>query len=364
MAAPFGKLSLLTAGLALAGTAIAWSVGRGAMFSPGALHAGDSAAVALGGVTAHAALDVQCGSCHAPWGRMGRPMTRRCLQCHTDTRAELRDTASLHGRLGDATGCTDCHTEHLGPRGNLTRVESIAHDRLGFSLAAHQRTDAGGDFACRDCHAADTYRFERVRCEDCHREYQPEFVTAHVRAWGDDCMACHDGTDRFSRDAFDHRSAPFTLDGAHTKASCIDCHIQTRTLEAFRDAPIECIGCHRDDDEHRGEFGADCGECHGVDTWEGARFEHEFPLDHGEQGTIACRTCHEDRTNYTSYTCYGCHEHSPSRIRAEHDDEGITGTELNDCARCHPTGREHEGEGRGREGRERRGNREREHEKR
>jgi hypothetical protein len=119
---------------------------------------------------------------------------------------------------------------------------------------------------------------------------------------------------------------------------------------------VECIGCHRADDEHRGEFGSDCGECHSVETWEGARFDHEFPLDHGEEGTIPCRTCHEDRTNYKSYTCYGCHEHSPARIRAKHDEEGITGRELEDCVRCHPTGREHEGEGRGgeREGRERR----------
>ena len=359
MIAPFARLGLAASALALAGAAGAWVVGGGRIFSPGALHGGDTTVTTLGGVESHAALGRRCDACHvAPWGRV--TMARRCLDCHSDTRAELRDTASLHGRMADASSCTGCHTEHLGPRGNLTRIEDIAHDRLGFSLAAHERTGAGDAFACHDCHAADSYRFDRAQCASCHREYQPDFVTRHERDWGDDCMACHDGTDRFSRGAFDHAATAFALEGAHARAGCTDCHERTRTLAAFGDAPTECIGCHRDDDEHRGEFGTDCGECHTVQRWEGARFDHEFPLDHGGEGTIACKTCHEDRANYKSYTCYGCHEHSPARIRAKHGDEGITGRELDDCARCHPTGREHEGEGRGRRegregGRERRG---------
>jgi len=360
MPASVGRLSLIAVALALGGSGLAWSVTGASMFSPGALHAGDSVVTPLGGIRAHRELEKECGACHGP-PRRGhrRAMARRCLECHSDTRAELRDTTTMHGRLGDVSDCGACHTEHRGPAGELTRIEDIAHDRLGFSLAAHERTDAGDAFVCRDCHRADSYRFERERCGDCHREYQLEFVTRHTRDWGDACMDCHDGKDRFSRGVFDHATAKFRLDGAHADASCITCHTDTRTLVGFRDAPVECIGCHRDDDEHRGEFGADCGECHGVDTWEGARFEHEFPLDHGEEGTIACRTCHEDRENYKSYTCYGCHEHSPSRIRAEHAEEGITGAELADCARCHPTGEEDEGERRGRGGR--RTEREREH---
>lgn len=352
MLAPFGKLGLVATAVALAGTAAAWAVGGGAMFSPGPLHARDSTVTTLGGVSSHAELAARCNACHAPpWSAKRETMARRCLDCHTDTRAELRDTASLHGKLGDATGCTDCHTEHHGATGETTRIADIAHDRLGFSLAAHERTDAGDAFTCRDCHAAGTYRFERETCGDCHREYQADFVATHVRDWGDDCMACHDGKDRFSKGAFDHAAAKFRLEGAHAKTGCTECHQRTRTLAGFNEAPSACIGCHRDDDEHKGSMGSDCGECHGVDTWEGARFDHEFPLDHGGEGTIACKVCHEDRANYKSYTCYGCHEHSPSRIRAKHDEEGISGRELDDCVRCHPTGREHEGEGR--EGRRR-----------
>lgn len=357
-AAPFTKWSLAAMAIALGGVGAAWAVGGGAMFSPGALHAGDSTVTRLGAVTSHASLATRCGSCHpAPWS--GATTGERCLECHTDIQAERRDSSALHARLGDAGGCLSCHTEHLGPRGNLTRfdVRGDAHDALGFSLAAHRETAEGARFGCFDCHESGRWRFQQARCESCHREYQPGFVATHAKDWGRDCVACHDGKDRFSRGAFDHDRLGFPLAGAHVRTACTACHADVRALAGFREAPTTCIGCHRADDDHRGSFGDDCGACHGTDTWEAAAFEHEFPLDHGEEGRIACRTCHEDRTNWTSYTCYGCHEHTPARIRAEHAEEGID-RDLENCVRCHPTGQEDEGEDGGR--RERRGGREQE----
>jgi hypothetical protein len=43
-------------------------------------------------------------------------------------------------------------------------------------------------------------------------------------------------------------------------------------------------------------------------------------------------TCHVD-DNYGQCTCYGCHEHSRSKIREEHVEEGIVGYEA--CAEYH-----------------------------
>ncbi|HYD52233.1 MAG TPA: hypothetical protein VEA99_06390, partial [Gemmatimonadaceae bacterium] len=236
----------------------------------------------------------------------------------------------------------------LGPRGALTRLDGsgTAHDAFGFSLAEHRETADGARFTCADCHGADGYRFERERCATCHRDDEPDFVARHVTAWGDDCMACHDGADRFSDGAFDHAHTKYPLSGAHRAAGCARCHARARTLADFAKAPRECIACHRDDDAHEGDFGTDCGACHSAETWERARFDHEFPLDHGDEGRVPCRTCHEDRTTWKSYTCYGCHEHTPARIRAKHQEEGIV-RNLEDCTRCHPTGQEHEGERRG-----------------
>jgi len=64
--------------------------------------------------------------------------------------------------------------------------------------------------------------------------------------------------------------------------------------------------------------------------------DHNFPLDHGESGLVACEVCHT--TRYTEYTCYGCHEHQPGEILEEHLDEGISQAEMADCVACHPGG--------------------------
>ncbi|HEX4933573.1 MAG TPA: hypothetical protein VFV33_10375, partial [Gemmatimonadaceae bacterium] len=166
--------------------AAAWTAGGGAMFSPGALHAGDSTPATLGGVTSHRGLSRQCAACHvAPWGA-GR-MDDRCVDCHTDIQGELRDTASLHGHLDDARRCITCHTEHAGPGGRITRMAGLGavHRRFGFALEAHRHTPAGAPFTCLECHRADSFVFDDAQCATCHRDYQRRFVDRHVRDWGE-----------------------------------------------------------------------------------------------------------------------------------------------------------------------------------
>jgi hypothetical protein len=341
------RLGGIAAAVALAAVLAAWGLSHGAIFSPGELHAGDSTPRVLGSVRSHAELAGRCGACHAPpWGAGG--MSARCVACHRDVGREVaaRDTASVHGVLTAGDRCQGCHTDHAGPTGAITRVKGFdaAHGRLGFALDAHRRTSDGAPFTCAGCHEGGGFAFDDARCESCHREYQDRFVTTHVSAWGSDCRACHDGTDRFSRGAFAHDTTAFRLDGAHVRAGCDGCHTATRTLADFRKAPVTCVGCHEKDDTHRGEMGTDCGSCHGTARWDDATFAHEaFPLDHGGEGRIACRTCHEDAANYKSYTCYNCHEHSRERVAAEHRGE-VRRTNLDDCLACHRGGR---GEGGG-----------------
>lgn len=341
------RWSLGAAALALAGVGWSWAAAGGAMFSPGELSAAAAAnGRRLGGVASHAALAHDCGACHtAPWNAAG--MNQRCLECHSDVRRELGDTATLHGMLPGAADCRACHTEHRGADGVLTRLEGkdFDHRRFGFSLAAHRRTAAGAPFPCSDCHGGGSFRFPAARCESCHREDQPDFVARHRRDWGDACQECHDGVDRFGD--FDHARTRFALTGAHRDAGCVACHTRVRDLAGFRAAPSGCVACHRDDDAHRGGFGADCGACHGTTDWEEVDFEHAFPLDHGRRGASDCEVCHQDAPrSYRTYTCYGCHEHTPANVRAEHREEGIR--DYRDCMECHPTGREEEGERHGR----------------
>ncbi len=340
----FSRVTLLVMAATLAGVALAAGLGGGAMFSPGQLHAGDSTVTTLGGVTSHAALGHDCAACHAaPWSTVR--MADRCLACHEDTRAELGDSTALHGALDDPRNCLACHDEHLGATARLTRFTgfTVAHGQLGFPLDAHQTTAGGRPFGCGDCHGGDSFRLEPARCESCHREYQPAFVTAHLRDWGTDCRSCHDGTDRFSRGRFSHDTTGLRLDGAHSKAACADCHTGVTTLPGFARAPSDCAGCHARDDEHRGEFGRDCGACHDTRSWEGARIRHDvFPINHGSRRPSPCSTCHENRANYKQYTCYGCHEHSRDRVIRQHRGEVRT-TNLDNCIRCHEGGREHGG---------------------
>lgn len=259
----FSRATLAVALVALIATIAAVTSTGGAIFSPGALYAGDSSVVTLGGVTSHAGLARQCAACHAaPWS--GQPMAARCLACHTDIQAEVTDSSTLHAGFPDAAACLGCHTDHAGPTGPVTRMAGLgaAHAQFGFPL-----------------------------------------------------------------------------DGAHATVPCRQCHTTVGGSTGFGKAPTTCVGCHRQDDTHRGDFGEDCGSCHTTRSWEGATFTHDvFPIDHGEDGPVPCATCHQDRNNYKRYTCYGCHEHSPARVQAKHRGEVRT-SNLDNCLECHTGGR-------------------------
>ncbi len=404
---PFGIGAGLIAGAVVLLTA--WLSG-GTMFSPGGLNAQAREGVTLGGVNSHAALGGDCAACHAnPLDSRG--MAGRCLDCHTDIQAQLSAPGSLHGALPDGAACLSCHTEHGGPSAALTHMNlsEFPHDRLGFVLAAHQQTSAGLAFACADCHTGlsanprplNSYAFDQATCVDCHTTDQPAFVVTHVADFGDDCMGCHDGVDRYSN--FDHSSLALPLEGRHNEATCASCHGQVREVAGFAGLPTTCIGCHQADDVHAGaygtdcaschtaasweqvtfdhnltafpltgahttaecttchanhvfagtpsacvachaepqvhlgQFGTDCNSCHSTSRWEGAVFAHSFPLDHGGEGTIPCATCHTNPQQYTLYTCYNCHAHPQAQTIAEHREEGIS-ENIDDCARCHATG--------------------------
>lgn len=402
----FTPLALSTALVSAAAIAILWWITGGGIASPGPLGSGTGDGARRGGVSSHAELSRRCSACHpAPWS--GTTTSDRCLACHDEIRAELASDDGLHAHLGDVRGCLGCHTDHRGAAAELTRLDpaTFPHDATGFSLAAHRKTREGEPFACADCHDQGLAQWDERRCESCHREEQPALMVAHVAAWGEDCRACHDGVDRYG-DAFDHAATRFALAGKHTVAECAACHPDVRTASGFAAAPERCADCHGDDDVHKGRYGDDCGKCHdaagwkpatfdhartsfpltgahvdvacagchaagkyeatptacvachpmpddhrgtfgddcagchGTSTWKGATFDHRFPLDHGSSRAVACKTCHP--AGYRTYDCYGCHEHTPAGIARKHQKEGIA--DFRDCMKCHPTGREEEGE--------------------
>jgi mono/diheme cytochrome c family protein len=103
--------------------------------------------------------------------------------------------------------------------------------------------------------------------------------------------------------------------------------------------PHQCSACHEEPTIHADRFGLQCARCHGLVSWKPALLtRHTFLLDHGEEGPVACQTCHTE--NYVTHTCYECHDHQPDEMAQVHRDEGIL--EFESCVECHPTGREGE----------------------
>src|SRR5512134_1678357 len=88
-----GLIAALITALVIAGYAYA---SGGLMYNPGPLNAqGDEV---LGGVSSHAETGGNCDACHAaPWEP--GTMADRCAVCHTDIADQMREVASVHGRM-------------------------------------------------------------------------------------------------------------------------------------------------------------------------------------------------------------------------------------------------------------------------
>ncbi len=251
----------------------------GAMVSPGAL------------APAHAGLDGDCFACHAPFRGVA---TDRCARCHPVADIGVRTTrgmlverttarpigASFHQQLTEAT-CGACHSDH----GRQTKP------RFSHALLRPAAREA-----CATCHAPPA--------NDLHRDLQ---VT---------CTQCHTTT-RWSPATFDHGSLP-----SATLARCERCHA----------APADRL--------HQ-QMTAACTQCHVPARWKPSTFDHDrhFLLDRDHNAT--CATCHTG-DEFTRYTCFGCHEHTPAKIRAEHEEEGIR--DFDDCVSCHRSADDEGGE--------------------
>ena len=219
---------------------------------------------------------------------------------------------------------------------------------------------------CLDCHGSRHAGTMDEHCVACHREIGylvGERRGYHGREASKDCAKCHPehggtGFDLVSwpggrREAFDHRLAGFSLEGAHAKLRCGDCHEKKafRTGRAAALAPgrgegarfvgLEpaCASCH--EDIHRGALGQDCARCHAPSSFKIPTFDHAktaFPLG-GRHAETPCAKCHlaehldlpRDREGKAHplfkplphAACGDCH-------RDPH--AGRLGT---DCARCH-----------------------------
>ena len=315
---PYGCLTvpgLVTALLTVVVVVVVGFAGGGVLFSPGPLNA--QAGAALGNVTSHAELGGKCSACHAFFWQKMR-MADRCVLCHADVTAQQQDPSTLHGdqlKKKPGMSCRACHPDHRGPAASLTdlAMADVSHKDFGYALTAHQRQTDGSPFTCSTCHVNGYSMFEQTVCTTCHQQIKADFMQAHLQAYGNNCLACHDGIDTYGHN-FNHDIVTFQLTGKHAQVTCGGCHTGARSITDLRATSKECSSCHAKDDPHKGEFGNSCGACHTTTGWLPATFDHSksgFPLTGAHTG-LPCEKCHAKGVfTGLSKTCVGCHADPP-----------------------------------------------------
>lgn len=247
--------------------------------------------------------DVFCNDCHTD-GVFEKEMDTACYACH-------RNDDDHNGRNGEE--CDKCHTPQAW------KDISFDHDEdTEFPLRFRH-----AEIECEACHKSDVFAQEMdARCYACHRNDD-----AHNGEEGEECGRCHNESGWASELVFDHDLTRFPLNGLHATVPCEECHLTT----TFKDAPLECVACHEDDDVHKRTLGERCERCHNPNAWALWTFDHdletEFPLE-GAHEDLACEGCHKepvDREIELSTTCAGCHQ----------QDDVHFGRFGRNCDRCH-----------------------------
>ena len=283
---------------------------------------------------AHAGLD--CESCHrTPQPREFTGLETECVGCH------LRDYQTAenpdHDRLGFSTRCDDCHSPASRAWQGGTFGAGFPHPST-FPL-----TGAHASVSCSECHVGGRFAGTPRQCVACHQDDVDRTTNPNHRAAGfpTPCENCHTPS-QWPGATIDHNLTRFPLTGAHVGVECTRCHVGGR----FAGTPTDCFSCHQDDynraqPDHRGSgFPTTCQNCHSTQRWEGATFNHPFPLT-GPHGGRSCGECHPNQSNFRVFTCTtSCHPRG--EMDDEHDDDDARGYvyESGACLRCHPQGRE------------------------
>ncbi len=290
--------------------------------------------------------DNDCAACHTP---PANHYDGECRACHSDTENFANATFN-HATIG-GTDCAACHT---APAGHYSGACSACHsDTSNFRNATFNHATIGGT-DCAACHTAPAGHYSGA-CTACHSDTS-NFSNAtfnHATIGGTDCSACHappanhyggactachSDTSNFSNATFNHAtiggtdcSACHTPPANHYGGACSACHVDTgnfHNVNFSHNGLTDCQSCHARPSNH---FAGQCSDCHNTDTWDGASFDHTFPLNH-EGANGDCATCHPGGDT-ASYTCTACHNYAEED--AEHDE---VSNYSHNCVACHANG--------------------------
>jgi hypothetical protein len=260
---------------------------------------------------AHSAI--QCSDCHQ--GTIGG-LTPDCISCHQDD----YNTAPNHVAQGYPTNCEMCHNSVAWNQ------VTFDHNNTNFPL-----TGAHIGVNCSDCHESGFTGTTTV-CYDCHQQaYQQSTNPSHTAlSLPTDCEQCHTTNPDWQPATFPIHDQFYQLLGAHANiTNCNDCHNGN-----YNNTPNTCIGCHQN--EYNGtinpphqllNFSFDCLECHNMNGWTPANFNHSFYPISNDHNNVDCNECHSE-ANYQPQ-CLSCHMDD---FLEEHDPGDPT-----NCWACHTT---------------------------
>ncbi len=247
---------------------------------------------------------VHCDQCH-PDKLYKDKYDIACFACH-------KNDDEHKGRYGKE--CKSCHTSEEWKRSIFN------HDKTEFPLKEkHRKVD------CNKCHTGPLSEQKLgMTCYACH-QHDDE----HKGQEGEKCEHCHNQRGWGSMVFFDHDLARFPLIGLHTIVPCEECHL----MATYKDSPLECVKCHKSDDEHKQYLGPKCGHCHNPNGWGYWRFDHNSQTDFDLKGAhegMECLACHRkpvERKIRQSMSCPSCHQ----------GDDVHKGRYGRYCQRCHVT---------------------------
>ena len=242
-------------------------------------------------------LQVSCETCHTedPDGLFA-PLDTDCFACHA---VDYQQAASIdHVAAGFSTDCETCHsTLAFSVSGGFNHV-AVSE---GFALVGTH-----AEIACASCHTVPGFEpiFDADGPEDCFACHQADYERTttidHVAAgFPTECQQCHNVT-VWENAMFEHASVSegFALVGAHVSLPCSSCHVGPDFDVPFDPAgQNDCFACHAQEheEEHPG-FPTECLQCHNINTWEDADFEHAAVADGfalvGAHATLDCASCH------------------------------------------------------------------------
>lgn len=122
--------------------------------------------------------------------------------------------------------------------------------------------------------------------------------------------------------SFDHIT--IALKGGHSNLACLDCH----QPDTYSGLSPDCESCHDLPKPHVDIDSQNCVDCHIVNAWSPAEFDHSFYELTESHRIVSCKECHNNgQYEGTSTLCEDCHEAPVNH-----------GVDINaECERCHTT---------------------------